>query len=260
MPTTERSINDAVALVLRERRRLWAPPQRVRSENTRIFRDAGLQPDILITEPGTTPVVVETEVFPAITVEADARSRLGQELRDTGRQVFSSVAVRLSPALREHEGSALADVLRDGATKLEFACFTGRSPEDATRWPKAGWISGSTSDLCLVCQSMTIPPPVVNEASNRLVVGVSDTAGMLTDLASDYRGTLDAIAALLHQEERIQTRRMAMTIAANAFVFHAGLVGHGGALADIDPCIKSALRKGVYRAQPFLPNGGKSSK
>ena len=78
MPTTERSINDAIALVLRERRRLWAAPQRVRSENTRIFRDAGLQPDILITEPGTTPVVVETEVLPAVTVEADARSRLGQ--------------------------------------------------------------------------------------------------------------------------------------------------------------------------------------
>jgi hypothetical protein len=233
VPTTERSINDAIALVLRERRRLWAAPQRVRSENTRIFRDAGLQPDILITEPGTTPVVVETEVLPAATVEADARSRLGQALRDTGRQVFSSVAVRLPPALREHEGAALADALRDGTTKLEFACFTGRSPEEATRWPKAGWISGSTSDFCLVCQSMTIPPPIVNEASNRLVLGVSDAAGILSDLASEFRGALDGIAALLHQEERIQTRRMAMTIVANALVFHASLVGHGGPLADI---------------------------
>jgi hypothetical protein len=191
-------------------------------------RNAGL-----ITEPGTTPVVLETEVLPAATVEADARSRLGQALRDTGRQVFSSVAVRLPPALREHEGAALAGALRHSTTKLEFACFTGRSPEDATRWPKAGWISGSMSDLCLVCQSMTIPPPIVNEASNRLVLGVSDAAGILSDLASEYRGALDGIAVLLHQEERVQTRRMAMTIVANALVFHASLVGHGGPLVDI---------------------------
>ncbi len=88
-------------------------------------------------------------------------------------------------------------------------------------------------DLCLVCQSMTIPPPIVNEASNRLVLGVSDAAGILSDLASEYRGALDGIAALLHQEERIQTRRMAMTIVANALVFHASLVGHGGPLTGI---------------------------
>jgi hypothetical protein len=233
VPTTERSINDVIALVLRERRRLWALPQRVRSENTRIFRDAGLQPDILITEAGTSPVVVETEVMPAATVEADARSRLGQALRDSGRQVFSTIAVRLPLALRDHEGTALADALRDGAIRLEFTCFTGRSPTDAVRWPQAGWISGSMADLCLVCQSMTIPPPIVDDASNRLVQGVSDAAGILTDLAQEYRTALDAIAALLHQEERIQTRRMAMTIIANAFVFHASLVGHGGPLAEI---------------------------
>lgn len=233
MPTTERSINDVIALVLRERRRRWALPQRVRSENTGIFRDAGLQPDILITEAGTSPVVVETEVMPAATVEADARSRLGQPLRDSGRQVFSTVAVRLPLVLRDHEGTALADALRDDATKLEFTCFTGRSSADAVRWPRAGWMSGSMADLCLVCQSMTIPPPIVDDASNRLVQGVSNAAGILSDLAQEYRAALDHIAALLHQEERIQTRRMAMTIVANAFVFHASLVGHGGPLAEI---------------------------
>jgi hypothetical protein len=106
MPTTEPSINNAIAAVLRERRRAWVHPQIVRSENTGVFRTAGRQPDVLITEPGTSPVVVETEVAPAATVEKDAKGRLGQILSENGRPVLSSVAVRLPPELRDHEGQA----------------------------------------------------------------------------------------------------------------------------------------------------------
>jgi hypothetical protein len=233
VPTTEPSINNAIAAVLREQRKAWARPAVLRSENTRVFREAGRQPDILITEAGTSPVVVETEVLPAITVEDDARSRLGHFLRENGKPILSSVAIRLPIALRDHEGVMLARALRDPATRLEYACFTGRSPDDAQRWPKGGWISGTVADLCLVCQSMTIPPPVVEAAADRLVQGVSDTAFLLSDAAQEYQSALAAIAALLHQEERLQTRRMAMTIAANALIFQASLAGHGGALAHI---------------------------
>ena len=95
MPTTEPSINNAIAAVLREQRRAWSRPRTLRSQNTGVFREAGRQPDILITEAGTSPVVVETEVSPAISVEADARSRLGQLLRENGRSILSSVAVTL---------------------------------------------------------------------------------------------------------------------------------------------------------------------
>jgi hypothetical protein len=232
VPTTEPSINNAIATVLREQRRAWSRPQILRSENTQVFREAGLQPDILITEPGTSPVVVETEVTPAISVEGDARSRLGK-LLNNGKPILSSVAVRLPVALRQHEGMMLAGALRDRATKLEWACFTGRSPTEAVRWPQAGWISGTVADLCLVCQSMTIPPPVVEAAAERLVQGVSAAGFLLSDAAREYPAALAAIAALLHQEERPQTRNMAMTIVANALIFHASLAGHGGALAHI---------------------------
>jgi hypothetical protein len=233
VPTTEPSINNALAAVLREQRRAWRHPQTLRSENTRVFREAGLQPDILITEPGTSPVVVETEVMPAISVEGDARSRLGQVLRKNGKPILSSVAVRLPVTLRRHEGVILEDTLRDSPTKLEWACFTGKSPTDVVRWPKAGWISGTVADLCLVCQSMTIPPQVVEAAADRLVQGVGAAGFLLSDAAREYQAALAEIAALLHQEERPQTRHMAMTIVANALVFHASLAGHGGALAHI---------------------------
>jgi hypothetical protein len=177
--------------------------------------------------------VVETEVLPATSVENDARSRLGQVLSENEKPILSSVAIRLPLALRDHEGAMLEGVLRDSATKLEWACFTGRSPTDAVRWPKAGWVSGTVSDLCLVCQSMTIPPPVVEAAADRLVQGVSAAGFLLSDAGREYQGALAAIAELLHQEERPQTRHMAMTIVANALIFHASLVGHGGALTHI---------------------------
>ncbi len=205
----------------------------MRSENTQVFREAGRQPDILITEAGTSPVVVETEVLPAATVEGDARSRLGQFLSESGRPILSSVAVRLPTALRNYEGVMLADVLKNSDTRLDYACFTGKSPTDVTRWPKAGWISGTIADLCLACQSMTIPPLVVEAAADRLVQGVSDAAWLLSAAADEYEAALAGIATLLHQEERLQTRRMAMTIVANALVFHASLARHGGALAHI---------------------------
>lgn len=233
MPTTEPSINNAIATVLREQRRAWGPPGILRSENTGVFREAGRQPDILIAEPGTSPVVVETEVHPAITVEDDARSRLGQVLKENGKPILSSVAVRLPLPLRDHEGVMLVDALRDTATRIEYACFTGREPKDPERWPKSVWMSGTIADLCLVCQSMTIPPPVVAAAADRLVQGVSATGFLLSYASREYQGALAAIAALLHQEERPQTRHMAMTIVANALIFHASLAGHGGALAHI---------------------------
>ena len=158
-----------------------------------------------------------------------ARASVGEN----GKPILSSVAVSLPVALRDHEGAMLAGALRHSATRLEYVCFTGRSPTDAVRWPSSGWISGTVADLCLVCQSMTIPPPVVEAAADRLVQGVSDTAFLLSDAAREYQAALDEIAALLHQEERLQTRRMAMTIVANALIFHASLAGHGGRLAYI---------------------------
>jgi len=65
MATTEPAMNDVVAAVLRQLRRTWASPEVVRSENTGMLRSSAKRPDILVMEPGTSPVVVETEVLPA---------------------------------------------------------------------------------------------------------------------------------------------------------------------------------------------------
>ena len=92
MTTTEHTINDALAAVLRTTRRAWSQPDIVSSENTGILKHGAKRPDILVAEPNVSPVVIETEVMPAATVEAEAISRLGEQIKSSGRAILSSVA------------------------------------------------------------------------------------------------------------------------------------------------------------------------
>jgi hypothetical protein len=62
--TTEPTINDALAAVLRETRRAWHFSDVVRSENTGMLKGSSKRPDILVLEANVSPVVIETEVAP----------------------------------------------------------------------------------------------------------------------------------------------------------------------------------------------------
>jgi hypothetical protein len=76
MARTEHTINDALAELLRSTRRAWRDEKVVTSEDTGQLKRASGRPDILVIEPNFCPVVIETEVFPAAIVEAEASSRL----------------------------------------------------------------------------------------------------------------------------------------------------------------------------------------
>lgn len=232
MPITEHTINDALAAVLRTTRRAWAAAAVISSENTGILKHAAKRPDVLVTEPNVSPVVIELEVMPATTVEADAVSRLGDQIRATGRPILSSVAVRLPVRLRLKSGAALTDALLN-ADDLDVALFTGSSPSSYVRWPLSGWIRGTVADLSIFTQSVSVPPEVVVQATNELVEGVSDVAGLLEGIATAHPGAIHTISEELRQEDSEQTRRMAATILANAFVFLETLAGGPGELAMV---------------------------
>lgn len=233
MATTEHTINDAVAEILRGTRRAWRDSDIVSSENTGQIKGSTARPDILVTEPSVSPVVIETEVLPAVTVEAEAIARLGAKLKKTGHTILSSVAVRLPLRLRDHAGKALQKELLSSAD-LEMCLYTGSEPEKHTRWPKSGWIVGTVGDLSFLTQSATVPPDVIDAAATELVNGVSEAAGRLIEIAKENPETVEKIAKLLYQEDGLQTRRMAATILANAFVFHESLAGKLKGVYSID--------------------------
>jgi hypothetical protein len=119
------------------------------------------------------------------------------------------------------------------ADDIEFALYTGSDPSVAVRWPSSGWLIGAIDDLSLLAQSASVPPDVIDQAANYLVNGVSEAAGKLAEISAASPGAIHKISVELRQEDGEQTRRMAATILANAFVFQETLAGGPSELAEV---------------------------
>jgi len=246
MPTSEHTINDAIAALLRGTRYAWRAANVLQSETTQqLSEGAGLRPDIVIREPFTAPIVIESELQPAQSVEADALERIGKTLH--GEQIYSVLALRLPERLRASSGQALRETIA-AADDLEFALFTGRKGRAASRMPASGWLTGGLRELSLLIQSAAIPPPLVDETVALFEVGVNRAAEHLDALARVQPGAVAAIAEELHQQDSLQTRRMAMTILVNAFMFHEHLAGGSGDLEHVQTLAKLQQEQdGLYQ-------------
>jgi hypothetical protein len=249
--TTEQTINDSLAAVLMETRSLWRYKGVVKSENVDILKGSGKKPDILITEPNVSPVIIETEILPAHSLESDTKQRLGEHLVPSGRRILSSLAVRLPVRLRDFSRQSLQNEILN-ASDFEMALFTGESPESYMRWPRNGWLQGDVTGLSILIQSASVPPTVVEEAANKLVDGVNEAAALLADMAMAHPGTMKKICEQLRQQDGEQTRRMAMTILANALVFHESLARGEGGLYDVRTLDELRGKRGGVRKNEMI--------
>ena len=232
MATTEHTINDAIAKALRPTRRAWSKTGVLQSEPLQQLTGSSKRPDVLLCEPSVSPVVIENEVVPAITVEPEALSRLGQTLKSDGRTILSSVALRSPDRFRNLDGLELEHDI-ENCDDLEFAMFTGTSSSKSERWPTHGWLKGGIRELSLLVQAATVPPAIVARAAERLMTGVQQAAGQFAGIEQDFPPVVERIAETLCQEDGEQTRRMAAAILADAFVFHENLAHGPGGLAAI---------------------------
>ena len=214
---TEPNANNALGSLLQG----MLPRSTVRSENTRaISGHPGLRPDILITAPDRSPVVVEAEYIPAATVEAEARSRLGLVVASNGRAIEAAVALRYPEEIgRAHDlGAALS------SARLSYCVFTeGRKVVD--RFPESGWLEGSVEDLADVVRLVSVPQRAVDQATTRLQEGIERVAKILDEMNKTRQPVCMAIAGVLGMVNVPQTRRMACAIIANALVFHERIAG-----------------------------------
>ena len=216
---TEPSANNALGALLGK----MLPTSSVRSENTQaIVGHPGLQPDILITAPGRSPVVVEAEYMPATNAEAEATGRLGLEVVNTGRLIESAIALRYPEDIRS------ADDLTDAITSAALSCCV--LSDDGGRFPDSGWLEGGVGDLAELIRLVSVPQRAVDQAADALERGIGRVAAVLGQLAQSKPDILPAIAGLLGMAEVEQTRRMAGAIVANAMVFHERLAGEHGVM------------------------------
>ena len=193
----------------------------VRSENTHIISgNPSLHPDIIITAPGRSPVVIEAEWMPAATAEKEAIERLGMEVSTVGRPIEAAIALRYS--LKVRDSADLHAALR--SERLSYCIFTGL-PDGLERFPMSGWLEGTLDDLGDIVQLVSVPRQAVRVAAMELQAGIDKAAKVLGEVDKVSPGITQAIARLLAMRQVEQTYRMASAIIANALVFHERIAG-----------------------------------
>ena len=180
-----------------------------------------MQPDILITATGRSPIVIESEFIPAANVEQEAKDRLGLETTVDGRIIEAVIALRYPESLRQ--SNDLRTDIKEA--KLSYCVFTEESEGSISRFPESGWLDGSVEDLADMVRLVSVPQRAVDQAATILQKGIDGAAKHL-DQISETRPVIAAdIARLLGMTNVPQTRRMACAIMANALVFHERIAG-----------------------------------
>ena len=216
----EQTLNDALGEALDLLRKSW----RVRSEHIGQILVGGGRPDILIEEASGWPVVIEAERSNHTDAEKDAQSRLGRVVAQTGREIETAIALVYPQEVHSLDGPALREAL-SRADNLEYALYTRRVNANPDRLPSRGWIKGGVRDLAMLVHRAAVPPPRIEALAKELENGVMLAADEFTRRHT-YGSELGAhIASILGQsdDDEGQTRRMAMTVIANALVFHESL-------------------------------------
>lgn len=220
--THESIINDALARVLRERAGLDAVAETLREK---------ARPDIIVRLPESV-VVLELEVEPAPTVEADALSRLGMEI--DGHRVQNVFAVKAPEQLRSTSQHYLYE--RMGAATLEWQEWRF----DGTSGPM---LIGSALELADAV-ARTVPPiGNLDAAVDALDDGVRRAGARL------FRspGTITRISGVFNAEPSDEVANMAALLIINAMVFQERLASGDGTIQPI-----SAARRNGIVSLPLL--------
>ncbi len=226
----ESTVNVKLAEALRCRHPQWND-KTVVEESTRLLREAGKRPDILVRTPGRQPVCIETEFYPARTVEEDAKARLGELLLETGEAIEGVLAVKLPQELAINTSAAAEEA------QFGYSAHLLSADGSPKRFParEDKWLQGGVDDLADAIEHLSLSEKRLSRSTEELERIVRETAGLLAaHVPEDVRNEM---ASKLHQRPGEQTRRMVAAIYVSAFVFHAAIDGQSG----------------IPRIQPLLP-------
>ena len=219
----ESIVNDTLARLLRDRCGLSAVAETLHG---------GRRPDIII-RLSEGPVILEIELEPALTVEADALSRLGMEIE--GQKVQNVFAVTVPGRLRSTSQQHLYDRMA-GAT---LAWQEWRI--DGTAGPKFG---GTATEFGRVVQRTTPPAGGLDEAVEALEEGAK-RAGVELFYSP---GTLGRVSEIFGAEPSDEVANMAALVIINAMIFQERLASNEMAFAPVS----RAVRDGRFSRMTLL--------
>ena len=219
----ESVINDTLARFLRERCGLSAVAETLHD---------GRRPDIIVRLPAGS-VILETELEPALTVEADALSRLGMEI--DGQRVQNVFAVTVPGRLRSVSQLHLYQRMA-GATLVwqEWRI-------DGTSGPK---LSGTAIEFGNAVQRTSPPSGDLDEAVDALDEGARRAGSRLYSSP----GTLGRVSKIFGTEPSDEAANMAALVIINAMVFQERLASNEVAFQPVS----AAMRDGRFSRLALL--------
>ncbi len=249
MANSENTITSAFVNVLRHMRDAWS----VNEQITRPFLNATQKPDVIVTEKGRNPVVIEVKVdadTPNFTGKIQAEAHFGMLLDPsvftglTYNTIENVLRVRMPVRFRtmpqdkiEAEMRHAEDIAYILLNKPESESEAEPDPvlfivesEPGTEavpesFPQNGWLSGSVADIATAIRVRATPISEIDAAADLLEKRI-ETAAQQLEAAIQERLSIGAeIETVLFQKAGEQTSRMAMLIVTNAFVFQSVLAG-----------------------------------
>lgn len=249
MANSENTITSAFVNVLRPMRDAW----RINEQITRPFLNATQKPDVIVTEKGRNPVVIEVKVdgnTPNFTGKLQAEAHFGMLLDPsvftglTYNIIENVLRVRMpvrfrtmpqdqiEPEMRRAEDIAyiLLNKPESESEAVPDPVLFINEPEpnieiEPESFPQSGWLSGSVADIATAIRVRATPISKIDAAADLLEKRI-ETAAQQLEAAIQERPSIGAeIEAILFQKAGEQTSRMAMLIVTNAFVFQSVLAG-----------------------------------
>ena len=252
MANSENTITSAFVNVLRPMRHAW----RVDEQITRPFLNATQKPDVIVTETGRNPIVIEVKIdgnSPNLTGMTQAEAHFGMLLDPsvfpglTDDAVENVLRIRMPARFKtmpqgniESEMQKAEDISymlinrlqTENDPESEADLYTYETEEQVKNkqvehehFPKKGWLKGSVSDIATAIHVGATPISKINAAADLLEARIEIAAIQLEETISERPSIGQEIEEILFQKSGKQTSRMAMLIITNAFVFQSALAG-----------------------------------
>lgn len=181
-----------------------------------VFENNKKVPDILITEKHKLPIVIETEIYPARTLDRDATEKIGLKTK-TGDSINAVITIRIPESLKEH-GSV--DEIKKNLRENKFEYRVLTTQNNTNQWfPVRGYLSGSLRDISYMAQTVNTIITDLDKQIEEIMTIIQQASTNIPN--SRYM----QISKILSQEKGTQTNNMAMAILLNAFIFQEILSG-----------------------------------
>ncbi len=249
MANSENTITSVFVNVLRNMRAAWSVSEQI----TKPFLDASQKPDVIVTEAGRNPVVIEVKIdgdTPNFSGKLQAETHFGMLLDPsvftglTYNMIENVIRIRMPVRFRAmpqdqielemHRAEDIAYILLnkpepESEPPPDPVLFIAEAESDTETepesFPKSGWLTGSVADIATAIRVRATPISKIDAAADLLEKRIETAAQQLEAAIQERPGIGAEIEAILFQKAGVQTSRMAMLIVTNAFVFQSVLAG-----------------------------------